>query len=117
MDEERVSVTVGGGLSVYGTMEAVNRVQDYILLDSSHPVEKEDVRRSLMRQLVESESKCDALREESATFRRLLESKQEELARVQRALDIERIQWRESLREKDEETQRWRRKYEAKEWR
>jgi hypothetical protein len=63
----------------------------------------------------------DAWRSEAATFRRLLESKQEELAREQKlredlkkAHNIERIQWRESLREKDEETQRWRRQAESK---
>lgn len=52
------SVTVGGGLSVHGTVEAIMRVQDYILLDSTHPVEKEDVRRSLARNLQASEAQC-----------------------------------------------------------
>lgn len=52
-----VSVTVGGGLSVYGTMEAIGRVQDYILLDSKHPVEREDVRRSLAKALQATETK------------------------------------------------------------
>lgn len=44
-----MSVTVGKGLWVYGEPEAISRVQKYILLDSNHPVEKEDVRRGLMR--------------------------------------------------------------------
>jgi arylsulfatase A-like enzyme len=70
------------------------------------------------------EYQASGLKEDNASLRRLLESKQEELAREQKlredrekAHHVERIQWRESLREKDEETQRWRRKYEAKEWR
>lgn len=56
------SVTVGDGLVVYGTLEAVSRVQDYILLDSTHPVEKEDVRRSLARQLQAAEAKIQRMR-------------------------------------------------------
>jgi hypothetical protein len=51
-----VAITVGAGLSVYGSMKAIDRVQDYILLDSSHPVEKEDVRRSLARDLQSAEA-------------------------------------------------------------
>lgn len=63
--EERcgVSVTVGGGLSVYGNMDAIMRVQNYIMLDSTHPVEKEDVRRALMRNLVAAEERVNALSE------------------------------------------------------
>lgn len=57
------SVTVGDGLVVYGSIEAVGRVQDYILLDSTHPVEAEDVRRSLARQLQAAEAKIARLQE------------------------------------------------------
>lgn len=57
-----VSVTVGGGLQVYGEMDAIRRVQDYIMLDSTHPVEKEDVRRSLVRSLQAAEAENERLR-------------------------------------------------------
>lgn len=56
-------VTVGGGHVVYGSTEAIRRVQDFILLDSKHPVEKEDVRRSLARSLQTAE---EALRKIAA---------------------------------------------------
>lgn len=59
--EADCSVTVGDGLVVHGTVEAVGRVQDYILLDSTHPTEKEDVRRSLARQLQAAEAKLAEL--------------------------------------------------------
>jgi hypothetical protein len=59
------TVTLGGGLVVHGTVEAVRRVQDYILLDSSHPVEKEDVRRRLARALQAAEARLLAVEEES----------------------------------------------------
>lgn len=49
------SVTVGHGLRVHGPWEAIKRVQTYILLDSSHPVEREDVRRGLARDLQSAE--------------------------------------------------------------
>ena len=55
------SVTVGRGLSVYGTIEAVGRVQTYILLDSNHPVEKADVRRTLARELRAAEARAREL--------------------------------------------------------
>jgi len=55
------SVTVGRGLSVYGTIEAVGRVQTYILLDSNHPVEKADVRRTLARELQAAEARVREL--------------------------------------------------------
>jgi hypothetical protein len=64
-----VAVTVGGGLSVYGTSEAIHRVQNYIMLDSSHPVEKEDVRRCLMRDLQASESRVAELTAEVERLR------------------------------------------------
>lgn len=59
--EADCSVTVGDGLVVHGTVEAVGRVQDYILLDSTHPTEAEDVRRSLARQLQAAEEKIRVL--------------------------------------------------------
>lgn len=51
-----MSVSVGGGLAVYGSAAAISRLQNYILLDSTHPVEKGDVRRSLMRNLQKAEA-------------------------------------------------------------
>lgn len=63
-EDYAMSVTVGGGLLVHGSAEAINRVQDYILLDSTHPQEREDVRRSLMRQLVEAEAEIKRLNDE-----------------------------------------------------
>ena len=51
-----VSLTVGGGLRVYGDGDAIRRVQNYICLDSSHPIEKEDVRRTLARDLQHAEA-------------------------------------------------------------
>jgi hypothetical protein len=68
-EEYAMSVTVGGGLSVHGSAEAINRVQDFILLDSTHPQEREDVRRSLMRQLIAAEADIARLR---AVLQRLL---------------------------------------------
>jgi len=56
-----MSITVGGGLVVYGDADAIGRVQNYILLDSTHSVEKEDVRRSLMRQLQTAEARIAEL--------------------------------------------------------
>lgn len=49
-------LTVGNGLNVYGSFEAIRRAQDYILLDSKHPQEAIDVRRSLARALQEIEA-------------------------------------------------------------
>lgn len=60
--EGMIAVTVGDGLSVYGTSEAIHRAQNYILLDSTHPVEKEDVRRSLARDLQAAEAKIETMR-------------------------------------------------------
>lgn len=51
------SVCVGHGLHVFGEMEALGRVQHYIMLDSRHPVEAPDNRRYLMRQLEAAELK------------------------------------------------------------
>lgn len=57
LDEQMgMSVTVGGGLSVHGSGDAIRRVQNYIMLDSAHPVEREDVRRSLARDLQKAEA-------------------------------------------------------------
>lgn len=55
-DRCAVGVTVGAGKMVYGDYDAINRVQDWILLDSEHPVEKKDVCRSLMRDLQKAEA-------------------------------------------------------------
>ncbi len=40
-----VRLTVGDGLEVYGTGEAIRRAQAYILMDSSHPIEAKDTAR------------------------------------------------------------------------
>ena len=50
------SLTVGNGLVVYGSMEALGRVQQYILLPSKHPVEDADVKRGLARDLQAAEA-------------------------------------------------------------
>lgn len=49
------SIGVGHGLTVYGSIDAIIRVQQYMLLDSTHPREAEDVRRSLARSLRRAE--------------------------------------------------------------
>ena len=56
------SVTVGHGLMVSGPIEAIHRVQSYIMLDSRHPIEAEDTRRSLARSLQAAESTLDFIR-------------------------------------------------------
>ena len=50
------SLTVGHGLSVFGSMEALGRVQNYILVASGHPVEQADVNRQLAKALVTTEA-------------------------------------------------------------
>ena len=50
------SLTVGHGLSVFGSMEALGRVQNYILVASRHPVEQADVNRQLAKALVTTEA-------------------------------------------------------------
>ena len=48
-------LTVGGGHIVYGTSEALARVQAYILLDSKHPIEARDTNRYFAKQLQAAE--------------------------------------------------------------
>ena len=50
------SLTVGNGLSVFGSMEALGRVQSYILASSRHPVEQADTNRQLAKALVTTEA-------------------------------------------------------------
>ena len=50
------SLTVGYGLVVHGSIEALGRVQQYILLPSKHPVEDADVKRGLARDLQAAEA-------------------------------------------------------------
>ena len=50
------SLTVGNGLVVHGSIEALGRVQQYILLPSKHPVEDADVKRRLARDLQATEA-------------------------------------------------------------
>jgi len=73
------AVTVGNGLSVYGTVEAIGRVQDYILLDSRHPVEAADVRRSLARALQAAEARATAAETERDQWK--ADAAEEHLAR------------------------------------
>ena len=54
------SLTVGNGLVVYGSMEALGRVQQYILLPSKHSVEDSDVKRGLARDLQATEALLEA---------------------------------------------------------
>jgi hypothetical protein len=46
-----MSLCVGKGLVVYGEHEAIHRTQGYILLDTTHPIEKEDVKKQFARAL------------------------------------------------------------------
>lgn len=46
-----VTLCVGNGLTVYGDYESISRTQTYVLLDTQHPIEKEDVKRALGRAL------------------------------------------------------------------
>jgi hypothetical protein len=50
------SLTVGNGLVVHGTIEALGRVQQYLLLPSKHPVENADMKRELARNLQAAEA-------------------------------------------------------------
>jgi hypothetical protein len=68
-EKTSVGLTVGGGLVVYGSSEAISRCQQFILLDSSHPREREDVRRILMRALQKAEKALLDLREGIETLR------------------------------------------------
>lgn len=77
-DETCVGVTVGGGLRVYGTSEAISRVQTYILLDSKHPVEASDVRRKLAADLQAADGKIHTLEKQMAA---LIRSHEENLQR------------------------------------
>ena len=54
-------ITVGGGHVVYGTAEALVRVQAYILLDSKHPIEARDTNRYLAKQLQAAEQQITEL--------------------------------------------------------
>jgi chromosome segregation ATPase len=64
-----IGVTVGGGHIVYGSHEAIKRVQHIIMIDSTHPIEKEDVRRSLLRQVQAAEARITSLKRELETLR------------------------------------------------
>lgn len=46
-----MSLCVGKGLSVYGDYESISRTQGYVLLDTTHPIEREDVKRQFARAL------------------------------------------------------------------
>lgn len=81
-----VGITVGGGLLVYGTVEAVSRVGNYIMLDSSHPVEKEDVRRSLARALQEAEAELARKTTVADAYWEIIESFRAENAELRAAL-------------------------------
>lgn len=87
---EWIAVTVGGGLSVYGTAEAVHRVQNWIMLDSTHPVEKEDVRRSLMRDLTAAESTISSLSGEVERLRKAL-AEEHLIAILDKALEARNV--------------------------
>lgn len=76
LGESEAHITVGGGLEVRGSMEAVSRVQQYILLDSEHANEKKDVNRRLMRDLERAEGR----------FQELVENVEDVLTKTQAAL-------------------------------
>jgi hypothetical protein len=54
--DRAVDLTVGNGLLVYGSAEAIMRAQTYVLLDSKHPQETKDTNRLLARALQAAES-------------------------------------------------------------
>ena len=66
------SLTVGNGLVVHGTMEALARVQQYILLPSRHPVEDSDVKRQLARDLQATEALLEAANKRIAELSAML---------------------------------------------
>lgn len=70
--DNNMGISVAGHV-VWGPYEALSRLQDYMLLDSNHPQEKKDVRRSLMRQLEEAEARIRLLEQQLKTAREALE--------------------------------------------
>lgn len=77
VSDEQASVlgaplTVGNGLVVHGTMEALGRVQQYILLPSRHPVEDADVKRGLARDLQATEALLEAANKRIAELSAML---------------------------------------------
>lgn len=69
------SLTVGGGLVVYGSIDALARVQQYILLPSKHPIERHDVNVNLARNLQVAEDLLKAAYEKIGELSVLLASK------------------------------------------
>lgn len=59
--EEKLSVGValGGGLMAYGSLDACSKIQDYILIDSQHPVEKNDMCRAWAKRMQLAEARID----------------------------------------------------------
>lgn len=66
------SLTVGNGLVVYGTIEALGRVQNYILMSSKHPVEASDTKRQLARALASTEAQLMAANDKIEELTKLL---------------------------------------------
>ena len=62
--DRAVGLTVGGGLLVYGSEEAILRAQTYVLLDSKHPQETKDTNRLLARALQAAESQLAEMTKE-----------------------------------------------------
>lgn len=85
--EQSCSLTVGGGLVVHGSIEAIGRCQQWVLLDSNHPQEREDVRRTLMRQLTHAEAKRDYAEKCAVTLSTKLGEAEATLARVRAVRD------------------------------
>jgi hypothetical protein len=67
-----VSLTVGGGHVVYGSVDAIARAQMYVLLDSNHPVEAKDTARYFAGALQKAEAELDALRKDAARFQAVM---------------------------------------------
>ena len=66
------SLTVGNGLVVHGSIEALGRVQQYILLPSKHPVEDSDVKCGLARDLQATEALLEAANKRIAELSAML---------------------------------------------
>ena len=82
-----VRLTVGDGLEVYGTGEAIRRAQAYILMDSSHPIEAKSTARHFASALQvaearirEFEAQLDDSREREGRMRALVEKARRAIA-------------------------------------
>lgn len=86
-----VQITVGDGLVVYGSVQAIHRVQAYILLDSKHPVEARDTNRYFAKRLQAAEQRIRQLSESHAIEMRAYEATVQNLEWRIRELEAQRV--------------------------